>query len=317
MKELWPIVASVLAVFLIMGTGAACRSIGWLNSQADRTLASLTSNVMLPAYFVSRFTSDKFDAVALSWLPPTLGFGLTALGFVLAYGLARIFGPWLGLETDSKQRAFALCAGICNYGYIPLPIAESLYPNAVIDLIMHNVGVDLALWSVGLLIMNGLRNAGWRRAVFSPPLIAVVFCMLLKQSGMHHSIPGPMLAAVGQLGSCAIPLGLLLSGAIIVDFLKGSPLVGNVRTILTAIGFRQGLMPVIILGTASMLRTSANLDVVLALQAAMPSAVFPIVIVRLYGQDTDTALRVVLWTGIASLVLIPAWMFVGRCWLQF
>jgi malate permease and related proteins len=145
----------------------------------------------------------------------------------------------------------------------------------------------------------------------------VLFCVLLRTFGLQDSLPSPVSAALGHLGNCAIPLGLLLSGAIVVDFLKGSSLVGNGKALLTAIAFRQGLMPMVILGTAAVLRTTPNLDVVLALQAAMPSAVFPIVMVRLYGQDTETALRVVLGTAIASLILIPAWMYVGRWWLQF
>ena len=58
-----------------------------------------------------------------------------------------------------------------------------------------------------------------------------------------------------------------------------------------------------------------NLGVVVILQAAMPAAVFPIVLVRMYDRDTTTALRVVLPTSIAGIALIPAWLAVGKWWL--
>jgi hypothetical protein len=47
------------------------------------------------------------------------------------------------------------------------------------------------------------------------------------------------------------------------------------------------------------------------LQAAMPAAVFPIVLVRLYNRDTTTAIQVILWTSFAGVVLIPLWLLLG------
>ena len=60
---------------------------------------------------------------------------------------------------------------------------------------------------------------------------------------------------------------------------------------------------------------SANLQTVLVLQAAMPSAVFQIVMVRLFDKDIDTALRVVLSTSVAGIVLIPIWLAIGNWWI--
>ena len=51
------------------------------------------------------------------------------------------------------------------------------------------------------------------------------------------------------------------------------------------------------------------------LEAAMPAAVFPIVLVQLFGRDLETAVRVVLSTSIAGVVLIPVWLAIGKWWL--
>jgi predicted permease len=50
---------------------------------------------------------------------------------------------------------------------------------------------------------------------------------------------------------------------------------------------------------------------VLVLEAAMPSAVFPIVLAKLYKGDPTTAIRVVLGTAVVSLVTIPLWIEFG------
>ncbi|QDV41603.1 Membrane transport protein [Stieleria neptunia] len=317
MQDSWPIIASVLGVFLVMGVGAACRSLGWLTAEADRTLANLTANVMLPAYFVHQFSqSSEIGEISTAWQPPLFGFVSTAFGLFLAFGLARsAVGRWFGLVSDSSQRAFALSAGICNYGYIPLPLAEQFYPTAMIDLILHNVGVTMALWSIGIAIISGSGRDGWKKTLISPPLWAVVFSIFLSAMGWAQSIPTPVATAIGTLGSCAIPLGLLLSGAIIVDFIRDQSWLADARVIVAGIGVRQLILPLVMLGVGGWAVESPDLRTVVMLQAAMPAAVFPIVLTKLYGRDTETALRVVLWTSVAGIILIPAWLAVGAWWL--
>ncbi|TWU02668.1 AEC family transporter [Stieleria varia] len=316
MSEVWPIVASVLGVFLVMGVGAGCRQLKWLTTEADRTLANLTANVMLPAYFIGKFaTSTEIGSVTTAWQPTAFGFCSTAFGFGIAYLIARSLGPKIGLTTDVSQRAFALCVGIANYGYIPLPLAEKFYPSAVIELILHNVGVDVALWSIGLAIISGSGGNGWRGMLKSAPLWAVLISVALSELGWIKYVPAPILSAIGAIGACAIPLGLLLSGAIIVDFLKDGAWRGSPRTIFAAIGVRQILLPLIMLAMGRWLFASTDLRAVVMLQAAMPAAVFPIVLTKLYEKDTETALRVVLWTSIAGLVLMPAWLAAGTWWM--
>ncbi|WP_286177755.1 AEC family transporter [Rhodopirellula sp. JC639] len=317
MQDFWPIIASVLGVFLVMGVGAACRSVGWLTAEADRTLANLAANVMLPAYFIHQFSqSSEIGKIATAWQPPLFGFVSTCIGLLLAYGFARsVLGRWFGLVGDSSQRAFALCAGICNYGYIPLPLAEQFYPTAMIELILHNVGVSIALWSLGIAIISGSGGDGWKKVLSSPPLWAVVISIVLSAMGWAQSIPTPLATAIGALGSCAIPLGLLLSGAIIVDFIRDKSYLADAKVIAAGIGIRQVVLPLLLLGVGGWLVRSPDLRTVVMLQAAMPAAVFPIVLTKLYGRDTETALRVVLWTSVAGIILIPTWLAVGAWWL--
>jgi hypothetical protein len=296
-----------------MLVGAVARRTHWLTSESDRSLARLTANLLLPALFFHRIlTSGTFDSMSATWLPPLLGFGFTCLGFGIAATVAWSFGGLIGLKDASSRRAFAICVGICNYGYIPLPLAEFFYPDAVVTLMVHNVGVDLALWSVGIVIISGHFLKEWKRAVFSPPLIAVVVALVLGQFGAVNSIPAPVLQMAESLGQCAIPLGLVLSGAIISDYLKMAQWKSGLGTIGAAVAIRQVLLPGLMLTFAAFSSLDLRLDQVLLLQAAMPSATFPIVLVRLYDQDTATALRVVLGTSLLGIITIPFWLILGK-----
>lgn len=317
MSDLLEIFSRVLGVFLIMAAGAFARRQAWLTPDADNSLARLTANVLLPALFVDRvFSSSALDRLAEAWLPPLIGYSTTALGVLLAWSLARQVGPRFGLESDSSHRAFAITAGICNYGYIPLPLAQHFYPAAEVSLILHNVGVDLAMWSVGIwVVAGGGGESSLRRAFLSPAVIAVAGALVLRQSGAVHWIPPPLLQMTEALGECALPIGQVLSGAIIFDFLRRVRWHGALATVSAAVGFRLLLMPLLMLSAAALAPLSTELRQVVLLQAAMPASVFSIVLVRLYDQDTTTGLRVVLSTGLAGVISIPLWMHAGKLWL--
>ena len=309
MNDLWPIVASVLGVFLMISIGAICRRMGWITRDSDHSLANVITNVLLPAYLVSRILAGpQFDSSASAWQPPAFGFAMTSLGFGIAFLFAKRIGPWVGLKNDSQQRAFALCVGICNYGYIPLPLAETFYPDAVVPLILHNVGVELALWSVGVAIISGGTGKAWNKVVCSPPFLAVIIACCVKSFVATNQIPNIFLIVLNPLGNCAIPLGLLLSGAIMMDFLSDSSWMKSYKVPVSAILIRQLLMPCLMIATALLLSVGTSMREVILLQAAMPAAVFPIVLVRLYDGDTTVSIQVIVSTSLAGLLLIPAWL---------
>jgi predicted permease len=62
---------------------------------------------------------------------------------------------------------------------------------------------------------------------------------------------------------------------------------------------------------AKCLPASVELKRVIVLEAAMPAAVFPIVMARHYAGDPATAMRVVIGTSVVGLVTIPLWIRFG------
>ena len=289
----------------------------WFSSEVDRSLASFTSYVLMPCLFFHRIIQDRALTPTLdAWYPAVVGFACTGLSILIAVGVAKFFGRSFGLENDSHRRTFGLTAGIDNYGYIPLPLADVFFPGCMVALMVHNVGVDLALWSVGLYTISGKGlSKSWKRIVFSPPLLAVCLAVLLKWLGWSDSVPRAIIQVTEKLGRCSVPIGLVLSGAILYDY--GSKIKwGRAGRVLgLAIVVRMLLLPWICLAVAAWGTSSIELKQVLLLQAAMPAATFPIVMTRLYNQDVETAWTVVVGTSILSFFTIPLWMVFGGDWL--
>ena len=252
MSGIWPVLGSVVGVVSVMMLGSLCRQRGWIPSEVDQAFANLITKILLPAYFFTRILAGpSLGSVGFAWLPAAFGFLITALGFGIGLLFARSVGKKFGLVSDSQQRAFALCVGICNYGYIPLPLAEKFYPDALVPLILHNVGVELALWSFGVLVISGRQTGGWLRVLLSPPLLQLCLhascvpgwgpmpCLLKPWCGWGHWVIAPSRWACFS------------SGAVLSDFMAERSWLRSAAIPLVAVALRQFVLPLIMLGRRS------------------------------------------------------------------
>lgn len=303
----------MLAVFAQLGVGAAARRLGVLTREADASLVRLVVNVLIPCYFFDRLVGAKsLDDARNVWLPPVLGFASVALGIGAALVVAKTLGPRIGLVTARQRGTFALTCGMYNYGYVTLPLAAALYGGGTVAVCgVFNVGVEVALWTIGVLALTGSVGKSWWRGVVNGPLVGIVIAELVNALGLAPRVPDVIATAVKALGDCALPMGIVLSGATIVDALPAwRPRLG-VRVFAAATVLRVGLLPLVFLAVALVVPT-VELRQVLVLQAAMPAAVFPLVLVRLHDGDTDVALSVVLGTQAVALGTIPLWVAAGQ-----
>jgi predicted permease len=314
MNEFVNVVQAVLPVFIVIAAGLVLRRLGWLTEEADASLLRVTINVMIPCLvFDSILGNPAVARLGNVLLAPVVGFGTVALGA----GLALLAAKGVPAETAATRRTFAFSVAVYNYGYVPIPLALSLFDKSTVAvLFVHNVGVELALWSFGLTLLAGADpRREWRR-LLSPPLVAIVVALLVNAILGERLVPVAARQAAHLLGQCAIPLGMVLIGATMADHLHEFRQRRGGRTMTLACLLRLGLLPALFLGVAWVLPLSTELTRVVVLQAAMPAAVFPIVMARHYGGDAGTALRVVVATTAMSLITTPLWIQAGMKWLQ-
>jgi malate permease and related proteins len=138
---------------------------------------------------------------------------------------------------------------------------------------------------------------------------------LLNALGWNANVPEVVTTGMHWLGGCAIPLALILIGAIMADHLNEFHSAQGWRVISAAVLLRIGLLPVLFLVLAKYLPMTVEHQRVLVLEGAMPTAVFPVVLAKLYDGHPPTAMRAVLSTAVVSLVTIPLWIRLGMTWI--
>jgi predicted permease len=307
------VLGAVLPVYCVMAIGALLRRLDLLTEEADRSLLRVTINALMPCLILDwTLGNSALHRLGNVLTAPLVGLATVVLGISLAWACRRM----AGLQGEREQRTFAVGVGLYNYGYVPIPLAMMLYDRETVGvLFVHNVGVEAALWTIGLVLLTGgSPGKEWRR-IFNLPLLAIGLGLTLNALDWERQIPGFVLTTVKMLGQCAIPLAVVLIGATIMDHLHEFHARPAWRVIGSACLLRLGLLPVLFLLLARYLPCSLELKRVIVLQAAMPAAVFPILMAKHYGGDPATALRVVLSTSLASIVTTPGWIRLGTKWV--
>jgi predicted permease len=106
-----------------------------------------------------------------------------------------------------------------------------------------------------------------------------------------------------------------MTGVNLADYLDRPSKLLHRNIALAACLVRLGVMPALMLCFARLLPCSVELKRVLVVEAAMPAAVFPIIMARYYGGQPLTAVQVVLSTTAAGLVACPLWIRAGFAWV--
>jgi malate permease and related proteins len=303
----------VLPVFGVIAIGAVIRRVHWIEGEAETSLIRLAVNVCYPCLI---FESVAGNAALRSpgnlLLPPLVGFGVTFLGIQAGLLVARL----IGLHVGTGLRTFALAVGITNYGYLPLPIVDAMWGQQTVGvLLVHNVGVEAAIWTVGLLVLSGESLLqGWRRLV-SPIVITLILAVACNLTGVTPHLPKVVLDIIHTLGVCGIPLGLVMTGVSLASFLDQPRHLFDAKVAIAAAALRLGILPIALLLLAKYLPCPIELRRVIVVQAAMPSAMISVIVARLYGGHPRTAVQIVLGTTIVGIVVIPLWLRVGLAWV--
>jgi len=304
------LLSAVLPVFLLMGAGAGLRRLRLLTPEGDGTLLALAVNVTYPCFILEHIVGNQaLRDPANVWLPMLCGAGLMILGGALTWLAAPLFG----LREGKVRRTFALACSIQNYGYLPIPIMAVILPRSDLlgVLFIYSLGVELVLWTLGVWLMNP-KSHGALRNMFNPVVLSIFAGLALNLIPWHEWSGGggawlltSVQRAVHLLGECAVPIGLLLVGATLYDLVSKPGWHGAPGAALGGVAMRLVVLPLTMLGALALLPASQEFRHVIAVQAAMPAAVFPMIIARRYGGDEATAMRVIVITTLVSLFTIP------------
>ena len=316
------ILPSILPVYLMMMVGLVLRHFRVLTPQMESGLLKLGIHCLMPCLILDKILgNDLVRRPEVVFSGVGVGFFIIIAGFAVSYLVGRI----LKLEKGKGARTFTLAGGVQNYGYVAIPILMMLFSAQGSDrvlglLFIHSLGVEIAIWVIGLMILSGslIKKP---RFFLNGPIVAVVIGIVFSytgiwrffepQEGLHFG--SVVRQVISWLGVCAFPIGLMLAGVTMYEmFSNFKP---SLKVSGGALVVRLLIMPLLIILLAKYLPLVKELKQIIVVQAAMPAAVVPIIIARHYGGRTDVAIQVALVTAVGALVTMPLWIAWGMAFV--
>ncbi len=288
-------------VFIIVLIGVFIRKRKFITQETDKGLTTLLINVLLPCFIFTNILGSK----AASDLPNVLILASLGAGIIISsIAIVYIITPLLGMERGSGRRSFTVAASLQNYSFIVIPLLMSLYGDKELlaTLFLHSLGVEIAMFTVAVMILSG-KLSFHPRILLKAPVLAVLLGVTLNISSLAPDFPTPILSAISMMGFTAVPLALIAIGMSIAEVLPETKF--TFRVGFAAIGIRLILLPAIILSIAYFLPLETAAKKVLLMQAAMPAALFSIVLARHYGGKPTLVAEVIIVTSIVSFITMP------------
>jgi predicted permease len=312
------ILQAILPVYFMVGVGLALRGLKVLTPEMERGMLKMIIHCLYPCLILDKTLGNSLvrQPDVLMW-GVGLGFALVIAGMGLSYGLARL----MGLQAGNGRRTFCVAAGTQNFGYIAVPLLTALFVVGGNDqvlgvLFVHSLGVEIALWVFGVMIMTG-SVFGNPKAMINGPTVAVVLGIVFSSTGLWRffdesggGVAGASLRqGMSWLGACAFPMGLVVIGATMYDLIGKERI--SVKIASGSLLVRIVVMPMFFLAAAYFLPLITELRQVLVVQASMPAAVSPIILARHYGGSAGVAVQAVIVTSVVALITMPLWISRG------
>lgn len=304
---------ATIPIYVMIFSGWLCRKLGWVKPENDSALMRIAIDLALPCFILYNMLGNKLlHSITYSLTAIGLGVMGVVLCLMVTWGISRL----LRLKVGEGQRTFVLAAGFHNYGFFIIPLVAILYPqpgNPMMGLVLaHNVGCDLIVWSVGILMIADQMKFSYKLFLRGPVLV-VFLALFLIWTGLDQFIPTVAKTSLQMIGNSAIPLNLFIFGNLLYDLLgkeKFSP-----RLVCIGVVTRMGILPLMFLGLAVALPVAMPLKELLVFQAIAPSAVTSAVIARHFGGHPGVAVQITMATMLVSFVTLPFWINLGFSWI--
>ena len=300
------ILFSTIPIFLVVFVGFLAQRAKIISEETESSIMQLVLWVLYPSFVLQKIPGNSnLKDPFLVGTTIAIGAGVVLTGIFICWFVGKL----MKIPKSEGLNTFMIASGIQNYGFIPIPLIAALFAKEEADrilgvLFVHSLGIEIVVWTAAVVIVSGSSSGAWKR-LFNGPTIAIVLGLFLNFSGWYTFIPDFIGKPIDMLAPCAIPIGLLLVGASIGGVLEKEKWKFDWRVMGSGLALRFAILPMLFLLVACAVPFSRELQILLLVQAAMPSAVTPILLARHFGGHPRVALQVCLTTSLASFVLTP------------
>jgi predicted permease len=305
--EAFKITGIAVIQILILGIfGYFLQKKNLLSEAGSEMLSRLVIDVTLPLLIFCQLVKDfKFYLYPDWWIFPLISIFITALGL----GIGYLFSKFVNGQQQKLQ--FLSLVGFQNSGFLPLVLVAALLPMGMaaqmfIYLFLFLIGFNLAMWSLGAYILSFSKTTKFETAsLFNMPVIASLAGLLVVFLGLNKLFSGIILRPLFMLGSCTLPLAMLVVGA---DLAKIRLEHVDKKAMALMALLKLFLLPTIGLALTVFFKFPALMGLLIMIQLAVPPATSLSVILKHYNKDDLLISQGIFIGHILSILTIPLFL---------
>lgn len=297
---------AVCEIFLLGAIGYFLVKKNILGTEGLNALSRLVIEITLPIMIFCQLVKGfSFEMYPNWWIFPLISIAITILGLVIG-------GIFSGLIKGTQHKLqFLSLITFQNSGYLPLTLTAALLPRVhqepmFIYLFLFLLGFNLIIWSVGVYMLSFQQNKRFELgSLFSPPVIATLFSLLVIFLGLNRFMPGLILKPLQMVGDCTLPLAMFVVGGNLAEIhLKHV----DIKAVILIILAKLIILPVLGLGLILKLKIEPLIGLLIIMQLAMPPATSLSVIIRHYKKEDLLVSQGIFFGHIIGILLIPVFL---------
>ena len=292
-----------ILLFLIIGFGLNRLHI--LPKGAGSGVSRLVTKIFLPAMLIHN-NMTEFNLADVS------SYGkLVLLGTFLWIVITAISLPIskkLSDGTHLERGVYLYGLSFSNTGAVGTPLALALLGSAGLfqfNLFLLAFSIMTYAWGVNLFLEVERKNSLKRFLIqlFNPVFVSMIIGLTLGALGAGKWMPPLITNVFHDLGSCFVPVSLLMTGYTIADYPIGS-LFNRPRSYIFTL-LRLVIFPLLALMIAKFMDVPQFTAILVVLAFAGPSGMNVVVFPASYGRDCRTGASIVMLSSLGAVLTVP------------
>lgn len=292
-----------ILLFLVVGFGLNRLHI--LPKGAGAGISRMITMVFLPAMLIYNNMTEFNLADVASYSQLVL---VGALMWTIVTLISLPIAKKLSGGDMLERGVYLYGLSFSNTGAVGTPLALALLGTAGLfrfNLFLMSFSVMTYAWGVNLFLEVERKNSLRRFLVhlLNPVFVSMLIGLVLGALGARNWMPSLLVNFVGDLGSCFVPVSLLLTGYTIADYPMGE-MFNRPKSYLFAL-LRLLIYPLLVLVLAKLMGLSLIVATLAVLAFAGPSGMNVVVFPASYGQDCRTGASIVLLSSVSAVITVP------------
>lgn len=291
------VICKIGVLFILIMVGVGLSGIKMIHTSTNKELTSLLLYVVNPMLVFNSFQMEKGAETAAGFLR-SFGLALLCMGIQILLALLLIHGK------DKRRVAVErLAAAFPSCGFLGLPIVNALYGSAgLIHISIFNAAMNVAFWTVGVLIMTGKHS--WKETLknlMTPTLIAVLAGIIFFLTDIH--LPAILSEPITLLGNMNTPLSMIITGIMLRES-HLSVCISDLRSwYITALSLL--VAPAVVGGVVLLFRLPYTLGMVQIIASACPMMTTAAVMAYKEEVAAEHAAHLYALTTVVCMATIP------------